>query len=671
MKRFICLLAFLVVALPAWPEKTITVAQLDDMVNSMEAAKKSDAEIASALKQVKLSEQMPFVALSRLLTSAPGPLAKEQIYVLEARSAILPPPAADIPADPAPDRAAQKSILDRAAAYVAKYYDRLPALTGTKTVLRFQDNVEATVASSGQSGGAMEVTVGSAAPQSVDLIHYINSTETAYRSDRGIETFNVDKNRWGANGMIAIQAPEPSLGEAFQDAQTAGTIGWLRWEILNGRRVAVFSFGVAKKDSHFISKVCCFPSVTDAGMILHNDGGASMATVLGTSSVSPGGNFQTVTDWQKFEDSDVPYHGEFFIDADTGIVLRLITQGEFRPTGVVHQQDTRVDYAPAKVGDHTAILPARTIVLSEVAAHGDSQAAGRYITRKTFFTIAYKNYQGKLDSTFLDSLLAPAVPTAADTRRQEALVNKIDSEKLNSLLTQARKADAEQRYSDAEALMLPLTQAKPNLVLPWIELGIAQLALRKYPDAENAFKAALTIDPVAIVQQEHASDFYQTQPSADGVGSYATKSSSLGGGGTVLKKGYLPPEIKGTCYAGLGEVYAHEGKVKEAQEAFDLAAQAYPSLAAKFRHNEMVAFFQTGKADEQEAAAEQAIALDPSRAANYYFKAQALAMKAVIDPKTQKMILPPGCLDAYKKYLALDPKGPYSADARGIVNAAN
>ena len=53
----------------------------------------------------------------------------------------------------------------------------------------------------------------------------------------------------------------------------------------------------------------------------------------------------------------------------------------------------------------------------------------------------------------------------------------------------------------------------------------------------------------------------------------------------------------------------------------------------------------------------------------YYFKGQALVAKATVDPKTQKMILPPGCAEAYQKYLSLDPKGPYSADAKAILSA--
>jgi hypothetical protein len=34
------------------------------------------------------------------------------------------------------------------------------------------------------------------------------------------------------------------------------------------------------------------------------------------------------------------------------------------------------------------------------------------------------------------------------------------------------------------------------------------------------------------------------------------------------------------------------------------------------------------------------------------------------------MILPAGCTEAYQKYLELEPNGPYSADAKGVLTAA-
>jgi len=74
-------------------------------------------------------------------------------------------------------------------------------------------------------------------------------------------------------------------------------------------------------------------------------------------------------------------------------VVRLVTQAEFKGTDVVHQEDQRIDYGPVPVGGKTLVLPIKTVVETEVVPNGDSQAAGKYSTRHTFFTAEYKNYQ--------------------------------------------------------------------------------------------------------------------------------------------------------------------------------------------------------------------------------------------------------------------------------------
>jgi hypothetical protein len=38
-----------------------------------------------------------------------------------------------------------------------------------------------------------------------------------------------------------------------------------------------------------------------------------------------------------------------------------------------------------------------------------------------------------------------------------------------------------------------------------------------------------------------------------------------------------------------------------------------------------------------------------------------------MDDKTHKLIPPPGCLEAYEKYLQLAPDGPYAAEVKGIL----
>jgi hypothetical protein len=193
--------------------------------------------------------------------------------------------------------------------------------------------------------------------------------------------------------MIALQEPDPNVGSAFQEAQAAGTIAWLRWEIINGKPAAVFSFQVPKKKSHYNVNVCCFPAVEQAGTTHFDTPGATRSP--GFQPGNSTGNLQTATDWSHFKGNNVPYHGRFYIDPDTGIVVRMVTQAELKSSDVVHQDDTRVDYAPVKVGDKTMVLPMKTVINTEVVPNGDSQAAGHYTTRRTLFAIEYKDYQAK------------------------------------------------------------------------------------------------------------------------------------------------------------------------------------------------------------------------------------------------------------------------------------
>ena len=189
--------------------------------------------------------------------------------------------------------------------------------------------------------------------------------------------------------MIALQEPDPSLGAVFEEAQAAGDIKWLRWETLNGKQAAVYSFDVPKKRAHFAVNVCCFPDVSQAGVATFQSAGiASAAGGAGGAK----GNFQTNTNWHNYKAS-VPYHGEFFIDPETGIVVRMITMAELKSTEVVHQQDTRIDYAPVNVDGQVSVLPVKTVIATEVVPNGDSGSAGKYSVRRTFFTSEYKDYK--------------------------------------------------------------------------------------------------------------------------------------------------------------------------------------------------------------------------------------------------------------------------------------
>ena len=261
-------------------------------------------------------------------------------------------------------------------------------------------------------------------------------------------------------------------------------------------------------------------------------------------------------------------------------------------------------------------------------------------------------------SAFTQGLPPLGPPQKTDTAAPPA---SLSVEAMNADLKAARAANQEKRYADAEALMLKDTAAKPSQVYLWIELGLAQLGQKKYEDAEISFKNVLGTGP-APQNQSSGGGFY----AADGKGTHS--------GGGLAAPDATPakhnPEVEGISQSSLGEIYIHTNRIPEAQAAFDKAAAANPAQAGLYYSNEAVFFFQINNAPAQLDAANKAIAADPTRARNYYFKAQALATQATVDPKTNKLILPPGCLEAYQKYLELDPNGQFAADSKSIIAAA-
>ena len=111
-------------------------------------------------------------------------------------------------------------------------------------------------------------------------------------------------------------------------------------------------------------------------------------TAKGSASGGAEGNLQTSAEWNPYR-ATVPYHGEIFVDPESGIVIRMIVEAETAQTDVVHQQNIRIDYGPVPVGGRVSILPVRTVINSEVVVNGESGAGG-YGLRHTLFTAEYK-----------------------------------------------------------------------------------------------------------------------------------------------------------------------------------------------------------------------------------------------------------------------------------------
>lgn len=219
---------------------------------------------------------------------------------------------------------------------------------------------------------------------------------------------------------------------------------------------------------------------------------------------------------------------------------------------------------------------------------------------------------------------------ASDNARATAI------QQLGSSATKADVATKEaeikkEQYTDIQTMMQKDAQLRPDQAILWAYLGQAQVGLQEYDQAEDSYKKAIAAEAAGKKRQ---------------------------------------PEVAAMSHAGLGTVYARTGKVKEANAEFDQAGQIDPAKAGFYLRNETIIFFQMGNGDAQIAAADEAIKADPNDALLYYLKGQGLVQKATFDSKTNKIILPPGCQEAYEKYLQLAPDGPYAGEVKGILQQA-
>lgn len=115
------------------------------------------------------------------------------------------------------------------------------------------------------------------------------------------------------------------------------------------------------------------------------------------------------------------------------------------------------------------------------------------------------------------------------------------------------------------------------------------------------------------------------------------------------------PASEAASYNQMGNALAHSGKGDEAAKVFEQAVTLQPSNADMYYRNEAVVLYNANQFDQAEAAADKAIAANANDAVAYYIKGQSLVTKATVDSKTGTTVAPPGCVEAYQKFLELAP----------------
>ena len=252
---------------------------------------------------------------------------------------------------------------------------------------------------------------------------------------------------------------------------------------------------------------------------------------------------------------------------------------------------------------------------------------------------------------FLKQLSPEELKTIEEYKKKNAGAAAYNSsvKEMNGVMIKAHDDAKAGKTADAVAEMKAATAKFPDQGLLWISQGDVELSDANATVA--AAKAAKQPSNTPEIQQKFA----------DSVQSYKQ-------GMDLISKSSKPlPQVVGAAEENEAEGLAKSGKTEDAVATYDSAVKADPTIAASAYLNEAVTFYNLSKLTEAGAAADKAIAVDPKKADLYYIKAQSLIPQATVDPKTQKIVTPPGCVEAYQEYLELDPDGKFSADVKGIL----
>lgn len=317
MQKLAILLLVAGTVTPAFTEKHVTgqrvsVEQLKQTLDTTHGG--PDAQVAQQLSKLRLTERLSEVSLARLEANAPGPRARKALMLLADTSAFLDVPAAEILSRPAPDHAAQVSMLALARDYVVHTIQKLPDFFATRETTNFEGTPE-------------QVQVSSSPPTVLEPLSEASRSNVTvlYRNGRELLA-DRKKQQASAKELRTVGEFGPILTTVLDDAAN-GEVTWSHWEQGAPGPVTVFRYAVPEKESHYL--------------------------VSYTSDTQDARH-------------DPPYHGEITLNPENGSILRLTVVAELKPDNPMISADLMVEYGPVELGGITYICPLRSVALSRV-----------------------------------------------------------------------------------------------------------------------------------------------------------------------------------------------------------------------------------------------------------------------------------------------------------------
>ena len=303
----ICLLEIACVsfAQTSGTQRRVTVVQFEETVKHAKA--QGDGEAAKEIEHLRLTERLSSPKLSVLTGELRGKKSRAALIAVSDASAFLNPPASELPEKAAPDPAEQQRILSLAIEYLDKINPRLPDFSARRITTSFEE-----VWTPRNNGDRDRSGVLHSVGTSEAMVYYHNGQEI-------VREAGAQEHGLATRGTFG-----PILHKVFRDATNSATMKWCRWEEGPTGPMAVYTFQVSQLESHYAISVSGEPGTINA----------------------------------------VAYHGEVGIDPSSGVILRLVLEGDPGSSASMRRADVMVEYGSIEIGGKMYTCPVHSVSYS-------------------------------------------------------------------------------------------------------------------------------------------------------------------------------------------------------------------------------------------------------------------------------------------------------------------
>jgi len=249
---------------------------------------------------------------------------------------------------------------------------------------------------------------------------------------------------------------------------------------------------------------------------------------------------------------------------------------------------------------------------------------------------------------FFDNIKVPLGDTA-----------KLDfnlKQEMERAKTQPREMTAEEKAAKAKQ---DEEGKKHETMKGRFDQGRAFVQAKQFDQAIEEFKAAAALDPTQHVIFANLAEAYKsTRKYDDAIQSYTKALEVL--------SAKPDPATEASYHMNLALVYALGGKMPEALAETEKSTKLNPATGSKAYYNLGATLVNSGKASEAADAFKKSTEVDPNNADAQYQLGICLMARAQTTPEG-KVIPAAGTVEAFQKYIDLQPNGSFAAVAKDMI----